>query len=563
MAKLNLEHYRQAARELHKHLGAAEYRRFPIERAFIIWFIRARFGSAPVTSIVDGDNDGGIDAILEERGKTTIIQAKFEKVVRLDTVKRDEVSAFEQVADILTNPAKEEDFGDWADSVRNELRPIYEQLHRKALRSPADVKFIFATTKRFTLGEGPLVAVEDIQRISALWHLYSEGFTPPTESITLRLENSWEIASAENRFGTHVGVADVASFLALMDDDINERLFAQNVRTDLHSQTNKGIQRTYEQDPSTFWLGNNGVYIVCKEVEEKHGNHVLLFPSIINGSQTLHSIYHSKVRHPCKILVRILEMDGQQDPTLLSNVIRRANSRNPMKLMNLSAHDPLQLNLARYLDRYHIFYERREREWINEKKAKMPDYIALNIKDLAQWLSTLYLSIGFGRARAKISDLFQSTYYKRIFEGFDRDFTSKDYSSLAHLVWSGFVVKNLPRHLPASTRGFARTSHLLLMRATFDAIKQSPYLGKGIPQLLEAHKLGHSAIPNKVLKMYKVMIHTFLDLQKAEQRRDPSKDFSNFFKSDKLTQKAYHKGCSKRAIAALTKSLESTIQKFE
>ena len=561
MRKPELEQLQRTAVHLRKHLSLSSYRRVPVERAFISWYVQARFGAVPDATIVDGESDGGIDAIFHNRRHWTVLQSKYEKSAKVQTVKRDEVSAFEQLAALFADGSREDEFRDWLGTVRGELRPKYEQLRRATLRAPSDTRFIFLTTKRFELGESELVTVEDIHRIAALWHLYSEGFTPPTESITLRLESSWETPSADNGFMTLVGLTDVAAFLALMEDEDNEALFAQNVRTDLRSQINKGIQRTYEQTPDTFWLGNNGLYIVCKDIDKRHGQYKLLFPSIINGSQTLHSIRHSKVRHPCNILVRILEMDAQGNPTLLSSVIRRTNTQNPMKLVNLSAHDPLQLNLARFLDRFHIFYERREKEWANEKKGRLADYVPLNVKDMAQWLSTLHPIIGFGEARSNVSALFQTEHYKRIFEGFDASFTSPDYSAVPLVTWSGFLAKNLPRNLPSRARSRARIARLLLVRATYDAVRGSVLLRAEIPHLLDQHRFGRTAIPGAALVQYKEMLSIFARLQKIEERNDPGKDFSNFFKSDSLTRKAYRRGCSARRIRALRRALEQGLSR--
>lgn len=254
-----------------------------------------------------------------------------------------------------------------------------------------------------------------------------------------------------------------------MDDDKNERLFAQNVRTDLGSRINKDIRKTYEDQPDDFWLGNNGLYIVCKKANLSGNAYELIYPSIINGSQTLHSVKSSNMRHSCKILVRILEMDVHGNPQLLSDVIRRTNTQNPMKLINLSAHDPLQLNLARYLDRYKLFYERREKEWQNEKKTVLNEYESVNIKDVTQWLSTLTPEIGFGRARSRVSELFQSKYYKQIFTAFDNNFSSPKYLSLIDIIWAGLFIQALYYVLPKKKRPFAKMSQLLLAKLFYDS----------------------------------------------------------------------------------------------
>ena len=424
--------------------------------------------------------------------------------------------------------------------------------------------FIFATTKRCSTYPAEWTEVEDIQGVSSLWGLYSEGFTPPTEAIELRLDDAWQAGSVKNGFSTFVGLADVKDFLRLMDDDKNERLFAQNVRTDLRSRINRGIQKSYEKEPDIFWLGNNGIYIVCSKVTQS-SNHLykLRYPSIINGSQTLHSVAHSNVRHSCKILVRVLEMDVFGDQELLSAIIRRTNTQNAMKLVNLSAHDPRQLNIARYLDRYDIFYERREREWANERKGMLSDYIPVRVKSVAQWLSVLHPSVGFGIARSRVSELFQDAVYERIFGDFDIDLKSSCYRELAHIVWAGLFIKAVIRGMPKSRKGFARTSHLVLVRLVYDSIKSSKELRDITLDLLGQHCFGRRYVPRAVLRPINEAVDAFKSLQKSAQRRDPGLDFSNYFKSNELTNKAYKKAATRTRVKALARALVSSADDIE
>jgi hypothetical protein len=309
VARKTLERYRQAAKEIRRHLDSQKYRTRPPERAFVEWYILARFGQSNEVKILDGKKDGGIDALVETPGKLFVIQSKYEVRPKVGLVTRSEIAGFEKIATRFCDKDAESQFQEWLQTVRPQYRGIYKDIRRRAMRRQSDVRFIFVTTKRFQLEESGLVEVDEIQRVSSLWYLYSEGFTPPAEFIDLTLESAWHTASEDDEFKTYVGLAEVTGFLHLMDEDKNERLFAQNVRTDLSSKINRAIRETYEKDSDRFWLGNNGIYIVCKKVIPSGNTYHLIYPSIINGSQTLHTIHSSRERHPCAILVRILEMD--------------------------------------------------------------------------------------------------------------------------------------------------------------------------------------------------------------------------------------------------------------
>lgn len=552
-----LKKLRQAALELRKFLKTGRYRTLSPERAFIEWYVLARFGRPQTNHILDGKKDGGLDAIVKTSHITFVLQAKYERSAKVSQVTRNEIAAFESLTRKFTDPELRGEFAQWRDTVRPELHAIYNDLRRVATNGNRQVRFIFVTSKRSDYGSDDLYEVEDIQNISALWYLYSEGFTPPTEHIDLTLDSSWHTSNARGGYRTYVGLADVRDFLNLMSRDASGRLFAQNVRTNLRSKVNENIRKTYEQDPELFWLGNNGIYIVCKKVSATGNVYRLTYPSVVNGSQTLHAIAESKARHSCKIIVRILEMDVLGDPVLLSAVIRRTNTQNTMKLINLFAHDTLQLNVARYLDRYKIFYERREKEWINEKRTLLTDYTPVNIKNVAQWLSTLDSRIGLGRARSQVASLFEETTYQRLFGNFDPDLRSSAYDDLKYVVWSGLLVHSTFRHMPQRSKFFAKISRLLLVKATYDAICNSASLRSSVPEMLNEHRLGRRHIPRLVISRINSIVGATVRLQRKEQRKDVNIDYSNFFKRDDLTRRAYNACCSPSAIRKLSHALET------
>ncbi|HEV2913720.1 MAG TPA: AIPR family protein [Pyrinomonadaceae bacterium] len=556
-----LSKYRQSASELRQQLNVGKYKTQPPERAFIDWYVLVRFGKPSSFKLLDGKKDGGLDALIESDGIVHLIQSKYEVKPKVSLVTRNEIGAFENLARKFKDPSYQEEFDSWLDTVRPQLHATYKKVRQDAIKHSRNVRFIFVTSKRSEFYEGDLFEIEDIQNISALWDLYSEGFTPPTESILLTLDSAWYTSSGN--VGTYVGIADVKDFIRLMERDENERLFAQNVRTNLHSKVNEGIRDTYEKEPDVFWLGNNGIYIVCKKVYVTGKVHRLTYPSIINGSQTLHSIAESKKKHSCKILVRILEMDVLGKPSLLDTVIRRTNTQNTMKLTNLFAHESVQLNIARFLDRYKIFYERREREWANEKKLTLVDYTPIKLKEVAQWLSTIHSQIGLGLARSRVASLFETENYNRIFSSFDQSFKSSAYTDLSSIVWSGLFIKNMLRHLSPQNRVFAKISHLLLVKFLYESIQQSRANEEEAIRMLEEHRFGQFYIPKPIIQSVKKVIRSFVEIQRKAQRQDVNLDFSNFFKRDELCNLAYRESCTPNIVAGFSKILTRLAERIE
>lgn len=535
-----------AVKSLLTHLDEhRNFRRSKPERAFIMWYVLARFGRGVEPEIVDGAKDGGVDALVEQGDTMTVIQSKLSSGSSTSKVTRNEIAGFERVADHLSGESDDDEFAEWIDSVRKELKRPFRRIRRRVSNGDMRLRCVFVTTKLTGVRDVHMIEIEDLARIAALWYLYEEGFTPPSDSIELPLESHWQFSSDDGRFKTYVGLTDVQSFLALMDEDVNERLFAQNVRTDLRSRVNKGIRATYETQPKEFWLGNNGIYIICNRVMISGNVATLIFPSIINGSQTLHSIHTSRKRHSCKVLVRILELDVHDDQTLLSEIIRRTNMQNTMKIMNLHAHDPLQLNIANYLDQYRIFYERREKEWANEKKRLLPGYHNIQMKELAQWLSAFHPKVGIGRAKTGVGELFRSPRYEELFCGFERNTRSLAYRQLVPAIWSGLLVKTLARQTQKPKKGFIRSANLLLVRVLSEAIMETRNAYTTVDELLKEHEFGRYDMPRELQQKLLGIITKARRMQRKWEKDDAALTFPNVFKQDDLIDKIYKRLCGK------------------
>ena len=555
--------YLQAAKELRKHLGSGDYRLLKPEKAFIQWYVFAQFGKRigePDIAIVDGPGERGIDAIVSANKETFVLQMKYEVIPRVSSVSSRDVRDFEKLSRIFHDEDPDVKFFDWIDTVRPQIKNRYKHVYDMIKRDPQSVRFVFVTNKLCSLEQNNLIEMEPAQNILALWDLYRDGFTPPTDSIEIKLSDSWSIDN--ERFRTYVGLADVLDFLRIMEDDKNERLFAQNVRTDLRSKINASVRETYEKETDKFWLGNNGIYIVCKRAVQEGKVFKLYYPSVINGSQTLHSVAASDKHHSCQIMVRILQMDVTGDQKLLGEIIRRTNTQNPMKLVNLAAHDPYQLNIARYLDRYKIFYERREKEWKNEKKDLLTDFIHIDIKELGQWLSLLHPNIGFGTTRARVSELFQDKYYEEIFQCFDRELTSFLYNDMVLIVWSALLIREMLYELNRKQRLAARVVQFLLIRSIYDAVVSNKKIKNKVPRMLEQHKFGRKKIPNQLTNFIKKIVVDLQKIQKSQQTKEENVDFSNFFKRNKLTMEAFKKVCKNKYSASLSELLYSVIDKI-
>jgi hypothetical protein len=121
-------------------------------------------------------------------------------------------------------------------------------------------------------------------------------------------------------------------------------------------------------------------------------------------------------------------------------------------------------------------------------------------------------------------------------------------------VWAGLITKHLPRHLPQKYKPFAKIARLFLVKLFYDAIQENQNLKQTMPNLVREHRFGRRKIPNSILTATKKVLERAQKIQKAEQRKDPNVDFSNFFKRDQLITKAYN-SIPKTEIKFLSKIL--------
>jgi hypothetical protein len=550
-----------AAKAIDAHVRSARYRNLPPERAFIHWFVEARYGASKNAYVSDGAGDGGIDAVIKYGERWIVLQSKYELTPSLSPIAKKPIDDLAVLAQLFRFGDKSE-LAAWLENVHTPHRRRYRTVADAASKDPAAVEFVLISNRLGIGRSNSKVLAEGIEKIGELWRLYELGLSPPAEELTIEWQQS-PLLAMEGGMRSWVGFVELGDFLRAMKHDPAERLFAENVRTHLRSTVNQQITKTYESEPERFWLGNNGIYVVCRHSRQDGLRHHLNYASIINGSQTLHSIEQASW-HPqsCKVLVRLLEIDGQKDPDLLNAIIKRTNSQNAMKLVNLFAHDAPQVNIARYLQRFRIFYERREREWQNEKKGTHDGWLAVSTLNAVQWLTVTQDGAAVGLARTQPAKLFDEERYEKVMrKRFSRDLERNDYRELAISIWCGSVASRLPKLLrragkPGDLQRAAKIATLFVTRTLFLAVNRSTALQHAVlNELLPNHRVGRT-LPASVVQRLSKLLRDIVSLQEATQRKNEKLDLSNFFKRKETTQLAEKKLLSATNLKELGEGLQ-------
>lgn len=136
-----------------------------------------------------------------------------------------------------------------------------------------------------------------------------------------------------------VGQYGQTLFSANLRDYLGERAHTSNI--------NRRIAETAIDAPDNFWVFNNGITLITRKFESLGDSLECRGLAVINGAQTLGSLYEASTRGPVsqvKVLVRVVESgDGQ----LIQDIIRYNNTQNPIKPWELRVLDPCQQRIAR------------------------------------------------------------------------------------------------------------------------------------------------------------------------------------------------------------------------
>lgn len=310
---------------------------------------------------------------------------------------------------------------------------IFTKLWRKAMTRYPNIKinFIYATRgnandvsrgvqqKQEDLKENleKLVPGSDvnIQLMGAreLWELAS---ATTEQDLQLRFR---EYISQDESYTGLVSLPDYFSFLSNENGSLREELFESNVRDFQGNVTvNKQIKETLEtEDSNDFWWFNNGVTILCSDVNIG-GNRIFTLsgPQIVNGMQTSHSIYKALLNKEyydinCKRALQIKIVKSNDEKTR-DRIIRATNSQTQVPDASLHATEEIQRQIEDYFRDKGWFYERRKNFYKNQGK---PADRIVSISKLAQAM----MAIGLSKpdvARARPTTLLKKKDdYKEIF----------------------------------------------------------------------------------------------------------------------------------------------------
>lgn len=413
------------------------------ERAFIAWVLlnmpdQDVSENDALEAIVDGGQEKGIDAIYvpDSGGKIVILQGIYHKDPKGKGIKKNElVKLFAGVDWLLDGDLEKIDRNPRFRARAEDFRDAYFNFDYSS------VSIIFAAT--VTNGPGK----EENDEIERVMAKYLERGAPfNIETLTVKELTNALVSKIHRRFlidvdlkfigkpspyerektGARAIVGTVnGSELVEIFRKHNFRIFDINIRNFLGNvKINQGIKRTAtdKNDAKYFWFYNNGVTFVCDEYSFRSLEDTVVRlknAQIINGCQTVTSLYHAgkEISDEVEVLVRIIER--QADINFIRRVTLFANSQNAVRPTDLVGTDTLQLELKRLLLELGYYYETRRGDYKAEKESlSKPVTDIINLKEAAQAYATVFNQKP-GIAKKDTSKLFQTRqdggFYEEIF----------------------------------------------------------------------------------------------------------------------------------------------------
>lgn len=186
-----------------------------------------------------------------------------------------------------------------------------------------------------------------------------------------------------------IGCISIKEYIKLITDDSDNllrELFYDNVRDYQGlNKINKEIQETIIDSKNKYLMPllNNGITIIAKKAQMISEDIILRDYQIVNGCQTSHILYHQRHKNldDTFIVAKIIETNNQE---VINKIITGTNKQTEVKDEAFESIKPFHIKLSELFlakskkSAYPIYYERRSKEYSNQKDINMNQIVTLS-----------------------------------------------------------------------------------------------------------------------------------------------------------------------------------------
>lgn len=263
---------------------------------------------------------------------------------------------------------------------------------------------------------------------------YSESNLSSFKSYILRLTSSEIIRITSDNKELRMQY-NIENLCPLSEANLHFGVLFDNVRGFIKkSKYNNSIAETLEKEPSKFFLYNNGLTIVAKNinVEYTNGNKKAKIEindfQVLNGGQTLRTLHDFNKRNTSniqlnltnsEILVRVFNIT---DDISINKIAEYTNSQNAISGIDLKSISSEQIEIEQYLSEKGIFYSRKSGD-LGDINSTVKFKHQISMEKFGQ---ILYSVQGYPeKSSTKKKDIFESLY-SDIFKSEKFDITISD-----------------------------------------------------------------------------------------------------------------------------------------
>lgn len=287
--------------------------------------------------------------------------------------------------------------------------------------------------------------------INAVLHISNDSIIPFVESslsssksyiIRIPAPDLLRITCNDDNFRTNYTMED---FQNLSSTNMEYNLLFDNVRgLILRSKFNDNLYQTLKNEPSKFFMYNNGLTITANDIisEPTNANKKQKITikdfQVVNGGQTLRTLHRfnqadsdniSKYLSNCELLIRVFKTPANSN--VRNKIAEYTNSQNAISNIDLKSLSSEQIQIEQFLDENNIIYARKVGD-IGLTPTKTYDH-KISIEKFGQIVFSVQ---GFPEKASNQKKQIFDKYYSQIF-----DESRFDLSSSANLVKRYFEIK--------------------------------------------------------------------------------------------------------------------------
>ncbi len=344
--------------------------------ALLLFALQLRFGvddifTIAANSLTEGSDDKKADMVYidTDSGHAVIAQTYLSSKLPNDEAPANKASDLNTAVSWLLNPPLNElpiTIKSHAEGLRRAIQDKeittlhiwYVHNLYESQNVQNELRTVEHTAKSAVKQHFPDSAISDIQAlevgINTLEEWYEAVSTPILVSDSFKIPISGGYEESASDWQAYVTTIP-AKWLYDSFRKYKTRLFSANVRDylgsrDIDANINSGIKNTASEDPSHFWVYNNGITALVHKFKEIKEDDKLFLTfkgiSIVNGAQTTGAVgaLGNRPTEDAMLPVRFITC-----PTALTiqNIVRYNNSQNKITAPDLRSNDRIQRRLDR------------------------------------------------------------------------------------------------------------------------------------------------------------------------------------------------------------------------